>query len=391
MNKIFRAAKEIFIGAPTAFDLPKPLIGRDRVERKYSVQRKILDTILKNKRISFEKYMSMALYSRNHGDYDAGYYTSGEALIGEACHFNTFPQSNSPVFGQGIAKQLNSMWEALGCPKVFHAIEMGAGNGIMARDILRYVNKEMPDFYKALKYVIIEISNPLIQRQKNSIDPMLRASVEWKNASAIKYKFKHKITGCFLSNELVDNLPVHELFGYKNEAYETYITYNGFTIEKEPVKLSSRKVIDMLKTRFSTFPVPEKIPFYVSTASIDWLKNLADNLKRGYILTIDYGTSDMTKYFYEHDTLRTYSRLVTPSHKNDPLYYIGKADITADVDFGSLVIYGRKFGLRKVGYFNQDYYFSQILSTPLIKSEMESGPYGMRVLIQAKKARLKLG
>jgi SAM-dependent MidA family methyltransferase len=38
-----------------------------------------------------------------------------------------------------IGRQLEEMWELLGKPSVFHAVEFGAGTGLLCLDIMNYL------------------------------------------------------------------------------------------------------------------------------------------------------------------------------------------------------------------------------------------------------------
>ena len=52
-----------------------------------------------------------------------------------------------------MAIQFEGMWEALGKPTTFHVIEMGSGNGTLARDVISHVTRTKGDFSRALRYV----------------------------------------------------------------------------------------------------------------------------------------------------------------------------------------------------------------------------------------------
>src|SRR5262245_29656334 len=79
-----------------------------------------------------------------------GFYSSRNERIG--AHFGTSAISH-PVFGALIARQLEQMWHLLGDLPVFHAIEVGAGDGSLGRSIVQASRKMTSGFAQALCYV----------------------------------------------------------------------------------------------------------------------------------------------------------------------------------------------------------------------------------------------
>ena len=71
--------------------------------------------------ITYETFMKMALYEPG-----LGYYSSDRIEIGKAGDYYT-SQHLHPVFGAMLGKQLEEMWEIMGRPSVFYAVEPGAG------------------------------------------------------------------------------------------------------------------------------------------------------------------------------------------------------------------------------------------------------------------------
>ena len=88
---------------------------------------------------TFEAYMDAALH-----DPKWGYYAHGVA-IGKGGHFGTHPEEMSPRYGKWIARWAFRFWREmvargeLSETEPFPVIELGAGNGRLARDILDHV------------------------------------------------------------------------------------------------------------------------------------------------------------------------------------------------------------------------------------------------------------
>ena len=78
--------------------------------------------------ITFAEFMDLALYWPR-----GGYYSSGDP-IGPGGDYYTSPQVH-PVFATLLAVQLFQMWQLLDRPDPFTVVELGAGNGILCRDL----------------------------------------------------------------------------------------------------------------------------------------------------------------------------------------------------------------------------------------------------------------
>src|SRR5512147_3220917 len=76
--------------------------------------------------ISFARYMELALYAPG-----LGYYTAGAHKFGAAGDFVTAPEL-SALFGRTVARQLPELMHA----SAPHILELGAGSGKLAADIL---------------------------------------------------------------------------------------------------------------------------------------------------------------------------------------------------------------------------------------------------------------
>src|ERR1700675_2866572 len=63
-----------------------------------------------------------------------------------------------PIFGRLLARQLAEMWDALGRPAEFWAVEAAAGTGRLAAPVLEVAAAQLGSFYEALRYVAVEQS-----------------------------------------------------------------------------------------------------------------------------------------------------------------------------------------------------------------------------------------
>ena len=90
----------------------------------------------------------------------------------------------------------------------------------------------------------------------------------------------------------------------------------------------------------------------VNLAALDWIEGVGDRLKKGYLLTIDYGYTAQRYYSpaRREGTLQCYYR---HSHHSDPFIHVGEQDITAHVNFTALENRGEEVGLQQVGFTQQ--------------------------------------
>ena len=132
--------------------------------------------------ITFAEFMEVALYHPK-----GGYYTRERQASAHRDYY-TSPSAH-PTFSALIAVHLETMWKALDCPVPFHVVEMGAGSGLMARDITEYARENLTPFDHAMRYFTVDKGSENAPRD---------------------------VVGCVLSNELIDAFPAHRF-----ESHET--------------------------------------------------------------------------------------------------------------------------------------------------------------------------
>ncbi|MCW3090927.1 MAG: hypothetical protein JWP81_1996 [Ferruginibacter sp.] len=291
----------------------------------------IIEQIRKEGPISFHDFMENSLYHPT-----LGYYTSPKEHIGKNGDFYT-SSSLTPAFGAMVARQVQQMWDISG-ETSFTIVEYGAGTGLLCRDILDYF-KNYPELYSHLRYCIIEKSAVMRQRQKRH----LTEKVSWYDSA----ESMGKITGCILSNELLDNFSVHQVI-MEDELMEIFIDYTTEFVEiKRPASDRIKEYLEELKVE-----LPMGFRTEINLEAIDWLREISQFLEKGYVITIDYGALSAELYSPRKNcgTIVCYR-----NHTINELPYndIGNQDITAHVNFSALAHWGSKFGLGFCGYTNQ--------------------------------------
>jgi SAM-dependent MidA family methyltransferase len=306
----------------------------------------IKQKIYENGPISFCEFMEMALYYPQ-----LGYYTSARGKIGWQGDYYTAPYITT-LFGQMVAKQLEEMWKMLGRGK-FTIVEYGAGTGCLCSGILSQLKKNT-EFYEQLNYCIIEKSDAMCQEEQT----ILKEKVSWhKSIQEIS-----PVTGCILSNELIDNFAIHQVI-MKDELMEVYVDFNNDFFEVlKPASGEVKNYLQELKICLN-----QNFRTEINLQAIDWIKEIGEALKKGFVLTIDYGFPSKELYSgnRSNGTVLCYYRHTI----NDcPYRNIGDQDITAHVNFSALYHWGLKNKLEYAGFTNQSYFLLTLGLTDHIRT-----------------------
>lgn len=234
------------------------------------------------------------------------YYSSPRNPIGLAGDFYTSADLD-PLFGRLLARQFKQ-WAA--DFDSFTLVELGAGKGLLARDILQR---------EKFKYLILERSPAMRERQQE----LLRGhDVEWID------ELPRGLSGCIFSNEFFDAMPVHRVVRREGALQEIYVTEDFEEVEG-PLQEESLASLPQLD-----IPVPDGRITEVNLEARRWIRRIAASLDRGYHVAVDYGYLKDEYYAQPRGTLMCYWR-----HQavENPYIRIGEQDITAHVNFTDLM------------------------------------------------------
>jgi SAM-dependent MidA family methyltransferase len=297
--------------------LPEP--SPDAILHAEILRKFILDTIERNHgKISFEKFMELALYAPG-----LGYYSAGSEKIGIEGDFVTAPEISS-LFSYSIASYCEKMFPKIGNTDI---LEFGAGSGKMAIDILSYLHEQKGIF---AHYFILEISAHLQRKQRDAFEknaPHLIPFVHWLQTLPTDFN------GIMLANEILDALPVQRFLIEKSTVKEYYVGWEKDSFVWLTDKCESLYLLDEIQ------PIKKdllgNVDYYVSEINLRaraWINSLSKSLKKGAVLLIDYGFPREVYYHPQRleGTLMCHYR--HRSHPN-PLILVGLQDITAHVDF----------------------------------------------------------
>ncbi len=305
--------------------------------------------------LRFDAYMARALFDPTHG-----YYASGTARLGRSGDFYTSVTATR-MFGRILAEHFATVWNDLGRPAGFTLVEQGANDGTFAADVLDALRERHPDLHATLHLHLIE---PFADLRETQIRTLARhPTVPFTHHQSLDDL--PPFTGVHFTNEYADALPVR-VFERGTDAWtEWHVTTHAdaLTIALLP------------PTEADTTQLPaDAPPGYLAEfrpASSDWITSVAHKLQRGQILTVDYGflRSELHAPWRTNGTLSCYR---DHQRDDDPLADPGEKDLTAHVDFTTLIEAAEAAGLT-VTSFTDQYHFLVQAARPLLL-ELETQP-----------------
>jgi SAM-dependent MidA family methyltransferase len=302
----------------------------------------LLERIRSRGEMTFASFMEAALYEP-----DLGYYTSPGRKVGAEGDFYT-SMNVSNAFGRLIAKEICRFWELLDKPTSFTIAEAGAGGGQLAQDILDAVAEFNISAYRAVTYRLIE-KEPSLQEVQAHRLARHAEHLAWSSPHELA-SGKLKFTGCIISNELFDAMPVHVVEMTDDGIKEVFVGANdhGFT---ECLKAPSTPELETYLDRFQVRLLPGQRG-EINLFAPSWIAAAAATLERGFVLTIDYGylTEELYAPQRRDGTLLCYHKHKT---SDDPYDLVGEQDITTHINFSQLMEAGKDAGLSTAWYGEQ--------------------------------------
>ncbi len=293
--------------------------------------------------ITFRDWMETALYDR-----EAGYYQRHDlARWGRAGDYRTSAE-RSVLFAATFASYFAELYEQLGAPHAWTIIEAGAGAGHFARGILETLARDHPAVFIATRYIIDELSAAAGALAHGERLAPYSAQIEFRSLAEIAEPIN---VGIIFSNELLDALPVHRVRVRGGKLFELYVGIDNtgaFTwVEREPS-------LPQLVARLAGVSLAEGQFAEVNLEAERWLVSAAARLRRGYIITVDYGAEADDLYGAperREGTLRGFSR-----HKlvADALARPGECDLTTTINWTQIREAGERAGLQTILFERQD-------------------------------------
>ncbi len=313
------------------------------------LEQKIVERITRDGPITFRDFMHSALY-----DPVLGYYNTERLKIGPQGDYYTSSNVH-PAFGAVLAHAFAEWWT--GSTEPLTIVEMGAGTGQLAYDVLSVLRDEHPKTFGDLTYLLVEASPAMRKRQREKL-PLFDDRVRWLDVEELE---RVPVCGIVFSNEFIDALPVHRARYSKGAINELYVATAS---RGESTRLSlfwgepsNERLTEYIRRMAVALREGQQVE--INLDAIDWLARTARAIEKGLLITIDYG--DSAQQLYRPDrrsgTLRSFyqHRLV-----DSPLDRVGEQDITASVNFTALIEYGRNFGFELISFERQTAFLTRM-------------------------------
>jgi SAM-dependent MidA family methyltransferase len=285
--------------------------------------------------MSFERYMQLALYEPG-----LGYYSAGSTKLGPAGDFTTAPECG-PWFGRLIAAELAPLLARFDRPVL---LELGAGTGSLAAQLL--------DGFAAggvvePEYRILEVSADLRARQQSRLR-RFAGRVRWLDSLP-----SESFDGVVLANEVLDALPVTCFVKRAGHVLPLGVVWreDGFGWAEGPPDARLSAAVERLESALGR-ALDDGYRSELCPGLAPWVGALADVLRRGALLLIDYG---LVRREYYHPQRRRGTLVCHYRHRahENPFLWPGLQDISAWVDFSAVADAACATGLAVDGFTTQ--------------------------------------
>jgi len=314
------------------------------------------DVIRERGPMTVAAFMDLALY-----DPSFGYYARSTRRSGAAGDFFTSVDVGA-VFGELLERQIAEMAGLLSkdAKEPIDLVEAGAGNGRLSADILRSARIHDRGVYDRYRLHLVEASPAARDEQRATLGETSERLVSSST------QLPEHINGIVFANELLDAMPTHQVVMREDGLREVYVSPALSLHERPPSTPALAEYLHRLGVRLEAGWRVE-----INLRAIEWIRELARRLDRGFVILIDYGHEARELYSVGHSngTLTTFARHIasgpesapgTPSWLSNP----GEQDITAHVDFTSVRAAAEEEGLLTLGFLDQTYFLLALSQNP---------------------------
>ena len=289
--------------------------------------------------ITFCDWMKAALY-----DSTEGYYCRGDRRRwGREGDYRTSPE-RTPLFAASFARYFASLYEQLNRPAAWTILEAGAGEGHFASGVLEALQIYFPNVFAGTSYVVDEAS-PFSSRNAGERLQPFEERVQFKSLDEVEIDH-----GVVFSNELLDAFPIHRIVLADGKFKEFYVTIGERGDFEWLLRDLSTELSPRLDDYFEAVGMQpgEGQVIEVSLEIEDWVRRVAARMRRGYVVTVDYGASAEDLYSALANlegTLRGFQRHQIVA---DLLAQPGEHDLTTTVNWSFVQAVGKRAGIDSV-------------------------------------------
>jgi SAM-dependent MidA family methyltransferase len=246
--------------------------------------------------------------------------------------------------------------------------------------VLETLERAHPRVFQATRYLIAEISDDARTRAREKLAAFTdRVEFCQNNLRGLSFE-----GGIIFSNELLDALPVHRVCRRGGQLRELCVGLdeagNFIWTEQAPTTPRLAAYFSRLNTTLAEGQFAE-----VNLAAEEWLADAASVLKRGYVVTVDYGAEAGELYQSTERSEGTLRGFRAHEFVADLLAHPGEHDLTTTINWTSLKQAGEAAGLQTISLERQDEF---LLRAGLLK-ELER--LTAQLPTEAERLRLRLG
>lgn len=291
--------------------------------------------------ISFERFMEMALYEPG-----LGYYSAGSTKLGSEGDFVTAPEI-SPLFSRCLANQCVQVLDTV---TGGHILELGAGSGVMAADVLSELDRQQktPE-----RYLILEVSADLRERQRALLQrrlPHLMDRIEWLD------RLPEDFRGVLLANEVLDALPIQRFRIRGLQVNQLGVTWQLGRLDWSEVHADPALEATAREIEFNLGePFVDGYTSEINLRLPQWIAGIAASMQEGAAFFIDYGLP-RKQYYAPNRSAGTMLCHFRHRFHDDPLINVGVQDIGAWVDFTAVAEAAVAAGMSVAGYTTQAHF-----------------------------------
>jgi len=331
----------------------------------------IAERIRQSGPITAAEYMDLALYAPAFG-----YYARAAQRSGRTGDFFTSVDLG-PLFGTLLGEAFADLWgrlhtgAPLACPSI-DLVEAAAGNGRLSRDVLDALARRHPHLYRSIALWLVERSETARAAQAETL------GAHAARLAASGPDLPASIDGILFANELLDAFPVHVVQMTRQGLGEVYVGLDGDRLIERLAPPSTPALAAYLEAAGVT--LRPGMRGEINLAALDWIRDAAGRLRRGYLVLIDYGFEAATLYSPARPmgTLASFHRHLvdapvssgprTPAWLVDP----GGRDLTSHVDLTSVRRAAEAAGLTTVRITDQTRFVLDTLERSGLAAELSA-------------------
>jgi len=308
-------------------------------------------------RMSFRRFMELALHDPVHGAYG-----SGRLRVGTKGDFVTSPSMGSD-FAALLAVQLAEWLDQIHAEapaSSLSLVEVGPGEGDLAADVWAELHRLNPSWIGQLELVLVERNPGMESRQRERLAASAPGQVRWTSLDGLS---ADPIRGVVLAHELLDALPVERLIWRDGAMRQMGVALssdaagqNVLHWDDQLLPDSIQQQLDWAEMRCGFTVPPAQVPEGWTTEwhgeVTPWLEQMAKAVASGVMLIVDYA-HDAERYYSARRFAGTLLAYQQQQASDELLADAGCRDLTAHLCIDTLLAQAQDQGWTVLGQCRQ--------------------------------------